>query len=474
MSDLPTVPPRIRSYQRRRAGVPLASDRPWRQRLLTPWIPAVAAIIAVEVFSLSWMMRYLMADTTQADGTVVPGFSGDAIRLAATYALPTLAVYSLLFILADRFRPQRLGLWLLAVTWGGSAACAGALFLNEWASSRLAVTWWAPGYDQARLAIYIAPFVEETTKAVILFAIAFIARGRITSRLSGIALAGLTAVGFAFTENIVYYGQVIVYGSYSAGTGEVMSWLRDLAIQRGIFYSFGHPLFTAMTGIGLVVAVRSRSKLVRVTAPLAGYLAAVLGHMGFNTAASLLSGTQLNLVYALIMLPAVFALVLVAVFTLRRQRQLIVDRLTDYVIMGWLPATYPELFSRWWTRTKALLASLWHGSPWATLQLQSTISELVYLRDASGRGVVDDGGLWREHELVDRVHRLRSQHAVENPRGLRPYFWRRRTNQIGWASPLGLPTGGVASHQASAMVRAGTPARSSLGSAVDPRWGPPG
>ena len=51
---------------------------------------------------------------------------------------------------------------------------------------------------------------------------------------------------------------------------------------RGVWLAFGHPLFTTMTGIGVLVAVRTHSKVVRVLAPLVGYLAASLLHMAFN------------------------------------------------------------------------------------------------------------------------------------------------------------------------------------------------
>ena len=56
--------------------------------------------------------------------------------------------------------------------------------------------------------------------------------------------------------------------------------------MRGVITCFGHPLFTAMTGIGLAIALRSKSKIVRVVAPLAGYGVAVFLHMAFNTTAS--------------------------------------------------------------------------------------------------------------------------------------------------------------------------------------------
>jgi len=422
---------------------------------------------------LTWLYRTLTASQTLEDGSFIPGYNDDALRLAARYALPTLLGYTALLILADRYRPQRLWFWLLAVGWGGSVACAVSLFLNDWTASQLAVMWWAPGYSEARVAIFVAPFVEEAAKASILFIIAWTDRGRITSRLSGIALAGLTAVGFAFTENIVYYSRVIVYGAYNADAGQVAQWLKEIALQRGLFYSFGHPLFTCMTGLGLVVACRSRSKIVRVMAPVTGYLAAALMHMGFNTLATLVSATALNFFYVAVMLPACLALVLVTLLGLRRQRQLIADRLTDYVVMGWLPATYPGLFSRWWTRTKSLLISPWHGNVWATLRLQQAVTELAYLRDAIARGVVDQDGLDREYELIRLISHLRSQRAIENPQGLRPFLWRKREERLGWAPPLELPLGVVASLRQSPMAQPAASGGVLRYSAVDPRWGPP-
>ncbi|MDR1266016.1 MAG: PrsW family intramembrane metalloprotease [Propionibacteriaceae bacterium] len=475
MSLASTVPPRIQAHQRRRAAVPQSAAEPWWRRWANPWLPLGSALVAIEVWSLAWIYRTLTVGQEQPDGSVVPGFNLDAIWLAAKYAWPTLAVLALIFIAFDRFRPQRLPLWLLALTWGGSTACAGALFLNEWASSRLAVMGWEPGYSTARLAVFIAPFVEEAMKAVILFVIVWADRGRIVSRLSGISLAGLSAVGFAFTENIIYYGQVVVYGSQTASAGDVQSWLRQFALQRGLYFCFGHPLFTAMTGIGLAVAVRHRSKIVRVVAPLVGYLTAAGLHMGFNTAvtAELVPSENLGLIYLLAMMPAVLVLILFVRFTLGRQRRLIASRLTDYVVMGWLPTSYPDLFAKWWTRTKALLISPWHGNVIATVRLQSAVTELAYLRDAVVRGVADEGGLWREYELVNDIRRLRSKRAIENPSGLRPYLWRRRAGKLGLTKLWGQPASVVPAIPAGPAVQPLSSGGQMRRTAVDPLWGPP-
>jgi len=475
MALAPTTPPRVRAYERLRAGVPLRSDRPWYERLLHPWLILVLGIFALEAFSLIYLYTSLTASQTLDDGTYIPGFNDDIIRRAAKAAAPTLAVLSLLFVLVDRYRPQRLWVWLLALTWGGSVACGASLFLNEWASARLAVMWWEPGYDSARLAVFIAPFVEEASKATVLFLIAIVDRGRITRRVSGIALAGLTAVGFAFTENIIYYGRVLVYGSYQASMGEVMAVLHQYVLARGVQYCFGHPLFTMMTGLGLAIACRHRSKIVRVVAPIAGYLTAAFLHMSFNTIVTqeLVDPTVSDYLYMLVLLPLVFVMAGLAVTWSRRQGGLIAQRLTDYVVMGWLPPTYPALFSRWWTRTKAILASPWHGNIVSTIRLQNAVTELAFLRDAITRGIADSGAAWREHELLGIVDRLRLRRAIDDPRGLRPYVRRAGKVKVGFGQPQVPPARAVASLPAAPVAQPVASGPSLQYSAVDPRWGPP-
>jgi RsiW-degrading membrane proteinase PrsW (M82 family) len=413
----------------------------------------------------------MTAPVAQTGGSTIPGLNDDALWLSAKYALRTLIPLTVLFLLADRFRPQRLLIWAIALLWGGSVAVDLSLNINTWVSSRMAVVDQVGGTQQERTAIYVAPFVEEAAKATVIFLIAFLDRGRIVSRLSGIVLAGLSAIAFAFSENIVYYARVVVYGSYTESAGNVQAALMEIVKLRGLYTCFGHPLFTMMTGVGVAVALRQRSKLVRVVAPLAGYLLAALSHMMFNFVASLPDQELQLRMYFLVALPLVGGAVLLVVMTCLSQGRLIRDRSNDYVVMGWLPASYPYLFARLRTRGWALVMSLWHGSFWSTWRLQRAVTELAYLRDAITRGLVDQDGLGREHELIERIRRLRSQRAIENPQGLRPYLWRRRTKKIGYPAPVD-PALPWASPGPETGV-AGPPVGVTRFTAVDPRWGPP-
>ncbi len=479
-TDLPGI-----ARQRRLSGVdaPPPTSLSTGERLVrSPWLWGSLVLTLIYAACLV-SMYFTVSPDRKVQGGVIPGLNWDALADAASYAWPTLAIYSLLFLLADRFHPQRLLVWFLCLGWGAAVATFLSLHANTWAAEKLAIADDGQGTSGARAAIYVAPFVEEATKATVLFLIAVVARQRLTSKLSMLSLAGLSAVGFAFTENIIYYARAIVYGSTQANTGDVAAAVKQLVFLRGVMTSFGHPLFTAMTGLGLAIGLKARTKVVRVVAPLAGFLIASFLHMVFNTVASILPRQSQLLMYFTIAVPLVLTLIGFAVTQVLKERRLIAERLTDYVRSGWLPADYPLRFSRLGQRLRLLVLSPWWGNVLATFRLVRTVTELAYLRDSMVRGVVDKAGLWRERELFQRIRDLRAAGALDDASGLRPYLRRRPKagvadypppafpgpagiggNYPSWGPPAGAPSGTVSAPLGSASTQY---------SAVDPRWGPP-
>ena len=61
---------------------------------------------------------------------------------------------------------------------------------------------------------------------------------------------------------------------------------------RCLVSPFAHPLFTAFTGIGVGIAVNSRSRTTRIVAPAVGYGCAVLAHAVWNTSTVYGPGTS--------------------------------------------------------------------------------------------------------------------------------------------------------------------------------------
>ncbi len=350
-----------RQLRRRRArsGLPVDPDpnEPLPKRLLkSPMTWLTAVLLLGYAVLLVLLYRQVVPDQETPSGTL-PGIGTEAIPVALKYAAITAIPLSLVFLWADRFRPQRFWVWLMTFGWGACVATFVSAQVNTWAAGHLSIVGDGDPATGPRAAIYVAPFVEEAAKATVLFWLAILMRYRWVSRLSGIVLAGLSGAAFAFVENILYYGRVYRYAARTFGEVPPLEALQQLFMLRGVMTFFGHPLFTAMTGIGLAVALRSKSKVVRIVAPLAGYCAAAFLHMAFNATASLVEGRNLLFMYLFVALPLVVGLIVFVIRQLLREGRLIRERLVDYVRVGWLPEGDPAALARLRTRLRAL----WHA-----------------------------------------------------------------------------------------------------------------
>lgn len=465
---------------RRANGIPLPRDAApahWARRLLrNPWLWVTIGAALIFFGCLWWMYATITRDVPVEGGTM-PGINASAIRRAASLAWPTLAAWVVAFVLIDRYRPMRPILWFLALGWGASVSTAASMAINTWAAQRLAIMGDGDPAAGARAAVFVAPFVEEATKATILFLVAMALRYHLVSRLQAVALAGLSGAGFAFTENILYYSRVIVFASSNINAGDPEQALNEIVLLRGLKTAFGHPLFTVLSAIGLIIALRSRSKVVRVIAPVIGYLAAAFAHMVFNFFASVGMDSNMMAITGWIIVLGLVVHLVRQVFTEGRRHR---ERLGDYVLAGWLPMSVLHAFSRQRTRLACLLISVTHG--WrvfaATVRLQRTMTELVYLRDAQLRGVVDAAGDDRARELIAAASAWQPV-AITDPDTQKvrwpkiPDSWRRVLRrrrpappQQTWGPPSGPPAHlPVAGGQGAV----GSPQYSP----VNPGWGPP-
>jgi RsiW-degrading membrane proteinase PrsW (M82 family) len=478
----------------RRNGLPLEPNlsEPLPKRLVKNPMFWLTVVMLVTYAVLLVLLYQQTVPDREVPGGTLPGLGTEAVPIAAKYAAITAIPLSLIFLWADRFRPQRFWVWLMTFGWGACVATYISAEVNTWAAGHLSIIGDGDPATGARAAIFVAPFVEEAAKGTVLFWLAILMRYQWVSRLSGIVLAGLSGAAFAFTENILYYGRVYRYAARTFGEVPPLEALQDLFLVRGLMTFFGHPLFTAMTGIGLAVALRSKSKIVRVVAPLAGFCGAAFLHMAFNTAATLVSGTSLLFIYLGVALPLVLGMIIFVVRQLRREGRLIRDRLTDYVRLGWLAPSDPPALSRLRTRTRAVWHAIFLGPDafLATIRLQRAVTELAYLRDAMTRGLVDQTGLLREKALLAKIRAVRGQ-AIIQPEGRAAYpsFRRQPAALTAYAppsfpGPAGLggnypaptafpaPTGSPAGVPSAANAPLGQTATQY--SEVDPSWKPPG
>src|SRR5690606_33356664 len=127
--------------------------------------------------------------------------------------------------------------------------------------------------DEQSLAI-VAPVTEEATKGLFLLLLVIWKRQEFDGVLDGIVYAGMVGIGFAFTENILYL--IAAWNGVGEGVPDGLAAVSVTFVVRCLASPFAHPLFTAFIGIGLGLAVSSRSRAVRVLGPIAGYAVAVL------------------------------------------------------------------------------------------------------------------------------------------------------------------------------------------------------
>jgi RsiW-degrading membrane proteinase PrsW (M82 family) len=230
------------------------------------------------------------------------------------------------YLWLDRYEPEPRSLLLLGLGWGAFVATSAALFLQAFDAFAL-------GSDEATQSVLVAPLTEEAAKGLFILLLLLYRRTELDGILDGIVYAGMVGIGFAFMENILYLSQAYIGDDEHVGGIENAVFL---FVIRGVFSPFAHPVFTAFIGIGIGLAVTSRSRFVQVAAPAVGYALAVGAHSLWNSSLLLDVGSGALATYFLLMVPGFFILVGFAIWARRREGALLAAALTDCARRGFL------------------------------------------------------------------------------------------------------------------------------------------
>jgi hypothetical protein len=103
---------------------------------------------------------------------------------------------------------------------------------------------------------------------------------------------------------------------------------------RGVMAPFVHPVFTALTGLGLGLAARTRPGAPRWLAPAGGLAGAFFLHSLWNTSASIAGGAAFVGVFFTIMVPLFAALLVLVAVARRHEGRLIATGLGPEVGAG--------------------------------------------------------------------------------------------------------------------------------------------
>ena len=322
-----------------------------------------------------------------------------ALGLAAVAAVMPVPTFTFLVLQLDRYEREPWRVLLAAFLWGAVVATFASAILNDVLGAIVGTA--LGGVDPDVLtASAVAPVVEEAAKGLVVFLLYRVLHSEFDNVLDGIVYGSLVGIGFAMTENILYFGRTYLEGGL-VGLG-VLFYLRV------VLGGFGHALYTGTTGAALGYAREAGSRWLAAVVPPIGFALAVLQHAAWNFTASALLPTlvpeSLNPLLlllvvmpihsALLTTPGVVTLLIIAVLAWRRESRVIRAHLADEVDRGTLTREEYETLPHQGARFGHELAALRRrGLPgwFAQRDLHQAATELAFRKWHRSRGRAPTG-----------------------------------------------------------------------------------
>jgi len=343
----------------------------------------LVAVVFIMVAVAAGLLTLLLIGLETGPVQFITGF------ICATLPVP---IYIMLLLWIDRYESEPL--WMLATTffWGALVAVCIALILNTINGFIVTAATHSAQIGENFGAVVSAPIVEEGSKAFILLVLFLWKKDEFDGIVDGIVYAGMVGLGFAMTENILYYGRAV-----QGGAGA----LTFIFILRGMAAPFSHPLFTSMTGIGLGWSRQSNNGFVKVVMPFLGFMLAVFLHATWNGTATYGGALGFFAGYFLIMGPTFIITLMVIFFSLRREGRIVRQFLYPDYQRGFFDAQeYEKLCT-----IRGRLGMSWNAmttkgfSGWRTRKrCNQMASELAFHRSRVARGFVRDPQIAQERE----------------------------------------------------------------------------
>lgn len=255
--------------------------------------------------------------------------------ICGTLALIPLTICVLTLRWIDKWEPEPRSAMLLGFCWGAGMAVITSLVVGSWVQPLLMT---GSGQADADMvgAVVQAPLVEELCKGAGLLLLFFLRRRTFDGPIDGVVYAGIIAAGFAFTENILYFGQAL-----SEAEGAVDG-LVGIFLLRGLMSPFAHVMFTATLGLCVGWAARNGGTLMVVGAWVVGLVPAMALHGLWNGSSFL--GPNFFVVYVVLQVPLFIVFIVGIIFLRRSEARLTRQRLNEYVPSGWFtPEEVPML-----------------------------------------------------------------------------------------------------------------------------------
>lgn len=281
----------------------------------------------------------------------------------------------------DQHEKEPWWLLLLSFLWGAIPAVLMALVAQMLLD--IPTTWI---FSQATVAYEIvggsiwAPITEEISKGLGVILILLLARREIDSVLDGIIYGALAGLGFAFTENVLYFGMAIAEDGWG-------SWA-VVVLLRTIPFGLNHALFTGLIGAGVAAAYINRNSLIKLLAVPGGLLAGMGFHSIHNLGASLAGESCAPICMSFVFdWGGVLMLGVLVVLVWRQERRWIAEQLP-----GLITDTTFQTITSWQHWLSARWGALFRGdiSAWRRWrQIRQAAAELAFKKQRAADGRQD-------------------------------------------------------------------------------------
>ncbi|HXR44122.1 MAG TPA: PrsW family intramembrane metalloprotease [Pseudolysinimonas sp.] len=227
----------------------------------------------------------------------------------------------------DRWEPEPRGILLFAFLWGAGVSIVIALFVDSGVQVLLKANGGPTQASELFQAIVQAPIVEEGAKGLGVLLIFLVANKYFDGPVDGIVYAATVAAGFAFAENIQYFGlQIVQEGGFDGSVGQIF-------FLRGILSPFAHAMFTSMTGLFIGIAAQRGGRWLGVLFFFIGWIPAALLHAFWNGSLSFVY--DFFGYYFAVQVPLFILAIVMVVLLRRRDTRMTQLRLGEYAAAGW-------------------------------------------------------------------------------------------------------------------------------------------
>lgn len=312
-------------------------------------------------------------------GVIGAQIGADALPLAGVLALVPLALVMLAVRWVDRWEPEPWQALAVAFGWGASVSVLVALVLNTGVMLVMVAAGSTGTAAQVWGATAVAPVVEEGIKALGVLLIFLVWRRSFNGPVDGLVYAATVAAGFAFVENILYFGSTMAATAGTDGGGDAVV---AVFMMRGLMSPFAHLLFTACTGLALGTAAE-RSRFAWLWAFPVGLVFAIVLHGLWNGSTFVGDGTGFITLYILFQVPLFLCTVGLAFWLRRREARVVRERLSEYAAALWFAPAEVTMLSSLRARRQARAWAAGRGgreAKQAMAHFQVVATRLAYLR----------------------------------------------------------------------------------------------